>query len=215
MSSFGYAAVLLLMIAESACIPVPSEVVMLFGGALAATGRLQIVAVIALGWAGNVIGSYIAWGVGRTGGRAAVSRWGRYVWLKEHDLDAAERWFARHGQAAVFLGRLLPVARTFISLPAGMADMPPLRFGLYTLAGCLPWTAALAAAGYALGSSWSKLLRWFSGATDVLAVLAGLLVLAGVLAVVRRRRREARVVEGGPPPGQAPSPAAPTSRSGR
>lgn len=215
MSSFGYAAVVLLMIAESACIPVPSEVVMLFGGALAATGRLELVAVITLGWAGNVIGSYIAWGVGRTGGRAVVSRWGRYVWLREHDLQTAERWFARHGQVAVFFGRLLPVVRTFISLPAGMAEMPPLRFGLYTLAGCLPWTAALAIAGYALGSSWSELLRWFSGATDVLAVLAALLVVAGVLAVIRRRRREARAVQGSPSPGQAPSPAAPTSRSAR
>lgn len=187
-SSSGYAAVFLLMVAESACIPVPSEVTMLFGGYLAATGRLELALVIALGTIGNVVGSYLAWAVGRTGGRAAWHRFGRFVLVKDEDLARAEAWFERRGEAAVFLGRLLPVIRTFISLPAGMADMAPLRFGLYTLAGCLPWTAALAVVGYELGGSRHAIVRWFSDASYVIAAVAILAILAFLWARLRRRR---------------------------
>ena len=147
-ASYGYLAVFLLMAAESACIPVPSELVMTFGGALAAGAvpgtRLNIVAVIAVGVAGNVAGSYIAWAAGRYGGQPALHRWGRLLWLGDHDLDRASRWFDRYGARAVLIGRVLPVVRTFISLPAGIAGMKPVRFGLYTAIGCIPWTVALA-----------------------------------------------------------------------
>jgi len=187
-SSSGYAAVFLLMVAESACIPVPSEVTMLFGGYLAATGRLELALVIALGTLGNLVGSYLAWAVGRTGGRAAWHRFGRFVLVKDEDLARAESWFEKRGEAAVFLGRLLPVIRTFISLPAGMADMAPLRFGLYTLAGCLPWTAALAVVGYELGGSRHAIVGWFSAASYVIAVVAVLAFLAFLWARLRRRR---------------------------
>lgn len=185
-SSFGYAAVFLLMVAESACIPVPSEVTMLFGGYLAATGRLELALVIALGTLGNLVGSYLAWAVGRTGGRAVWHRFGRLVLVKDEDLARAEAWFDRRGEAAVFLGRFLPVVRTFISLPAGMADMAPLRFGLYTLAGCLPWSAALAVVGYELRGSWHSLVGWFSGATYV---IASAIILAGLAFLWVRMRR--------------------------
>src|SRR5215510_5319543 len=145
------------MLAESACIPVPSEITMPFGGALAAGAvagvHLNLALVVAAGVAGNVVGSYIAWAVGLYGGRAAWHRWGRYILLRDDDIDRAERWFDRHGTKAVFFGRLLPVIRTFISLPAGFARMPAVRFGLYTVAGCIPWTLALAWAGYAVGSN--------------------------------------------------------------
>ena len=141
-SSYGYLAIFILMLAESACIPVPSELTMLFAGALSAGAvagaHLNLVLAIAAGVAGNVAGSYLAWGIGIYGGRAAWHRWGRYILLRDDDIDRAERWFGRHGTKAVFFGRLLPVVRTFISLPAGLARMPAGRFGIYTVLGCIP-----------------------------------------------------------------------------
>ena len=193
-ASYGYLAIFVLMVAESACIPVPSEVTMVFGGALAAGAvagtHLNLALVIAAGVAGNVTGSYIAWGVGAYGGRAAWRRWGRYVLLRPSDIDRADRWFDRHGTKAVFFGRLLPVVRTFISLPAGIARMSPVRFGLYTLAGCTPWTAALAWAGYAVGANWQHVVSAFHGVTYALIAAIVLLVLIGFGLLVRRRIRD-------------------------
>lgn len=194
---YGYLAVFLLMVAESACIPVPSEVTMLLGGALAggavAGAHLNLVAVVVAGVLGNLVGSYIAWAVGRYGGDAAWLRWGRYVGLRQGDIDVAQRWFDRHGNAAVFFSRLLPVVRTFISLPAGFARMPPVRFGLYTVAGCIPWTLGLAVAGYAVGANWQHIAGGFHSATVVIAVIVVVAVLAGVAVyVVRRRGRRRR-----------------------
>jgi membrane protein DedA with SNARE-associated domain len=193
-ASYGYLAIFVLMMAESACIPVPSEVTMVFGGALAAGAvagaHLNLPLVIAVGVAGNVAGSYIAWGVGAYGGRAAWRRWGRYVLLRPGDIDRADRWFGRHGTKAVFFGRLLPVVRTFISLPAGIARMSPVRFGIYTLAGCIPWTAALAWAGYAVGASWQDVANDFHGVTYALAAVVVLLVVIAVGLLVRRRIRD-------------------------
>ncbi len=193
-SNYGYLAIFILMLAESACIPVPSEVTMVFGGALAAGAvagsHLNLALVIAAGVAGNLAGSYIAWGVGVYGGRTAWRRWGRYVLLRPSDIDRADGWFSRHGTKAVFVGRLLPVIRTFISLPAGIARMPSARFGIYTLAGCIPWTAALALAGYAVGANWQHVVSAFHGVTY--AVIAGiiLLVVIGAGLLVRRRIRD-------------------------
>src|ERR1700759_2181495 len=145
------------MLLESACIPVPSEVIMLFGGALAsgavAGAHPSIAGIIIAGILGNVAGSYVAWAVGKYAGQAAVRRWGRRVGIREHEIDRAVAWFDRHGAAAVSFGRLIPVIPTFIPLPAGFAAMPAVRFGLYTTLGCIPWTAALAIAGYALGAN--------------------------------------------------------------
>ena len=156
--SYGYLAILLLMIAESACIPVPSELTMPLGGALAAGAvagvHLSLVPVIAVGVAGNLIGSYIAWAVGpvRRPVRGSGDRLG--ILGGQAGVERAQRWFDRYGGRAVFFGRLLPAIRTFISLPAGFARMPALRFGLYTVAGCVPWIAGLALAGYAAGANW-------------------------------------------------------------
>lgn len=195
-ASYGYLAIFVLMVAESACIPVPSELTMVFGGALAAGAvagaHLNLILVIAAGVAGNVVGSYIAWGVGAYGGRAAWRRWGRYILLRPDDIDRADRWFTRHGTKAVFFGRLLPVVRTFISLPAGIARMPPARFGIYTLAGCIPWTAALAWAGYAVGANWQHVVSAFHGATYVIVAVIVLLVVAAIVFLVRRRIRDRR-----------------------
>ena len=150
-TNYGYLAIFLLMLAESACIPVPSELIMTFGGALAAGAvpgtHLNLIGVILAGTAGNVAGSYIAWAVGRYGAEPALRRWGKRIGIREHDIDRGIAWFDRHGNKAVLIGRLLPVVRTFISLPAGIAEMPALRFGIYTTIGCTrgprrwPWPA--------------------------------------------------------------------------
>lgn len=193
-SDYGYLAIFILMLAESACIPVPSELTMLFAGALSAGAvagaHLNLVLVIAVGVAGNVAGSYLAWGIGAYGGRAAWHRWGRYILLRDDDIDRAERWFGRHGTKAVFFGRLLPVVRTFISLPAGLARMPAARFGIYTVVGCIPWTAALAWTGYLVGTNWGSVVSALHGPSYVLAALCVLLVIFAVVMLLRRRRRE-------------------------
>jgi len=190
--TYGLIAILLLMAAESACIPIPSELTMLLGGALAAGAvsgpRPSLIAVIAAGTAGNVIGSYVAWLAGRYGGRPALYRWGRYIFLRSHDIDRAQEWFVRRGAASVFWARLLPGIRTFISLPAGIAGMPAARFGLYTLAGCLPWTAALAVAGYGVGANWQHLETTLQGPSYIIAALAVVAIAVGVVVVLRRRR---------------------------
>ena len=192
-ATYGYLAVFILMVAESACIPVPSELIMPLGGALAAGAvaghRLSLTLVIVAGVAGNVVGSYIAWAVGRWGGQPALRRWGGRVWLSEDHLEVANRWFDRYGPRAVLIGRLLPVVRTFISLPAGIAGMRPLRFGIYTTIGCIPWTAALAAAGYAIGSSWEQIPNAFHTVTYVVAAIVVVALVIGVWIFVVRARR--------------------------
>ncbi|HEY5986241.1 MAG TPA: DedA family protein [Streptosporangiaceae bacterium] len=204
---YGYLAIFVLMLAESACVPVPSELTMLFGGALAAGAvagaHLDLALVVAAGVAGNVAGSYLAWGIGRIGGRATWHRWGRYIFLREDDIGLAERWFQRHGAKAVFFGRLLPVIRTFISLPAGFANMPAVRFGSYTLAGCVPWTLGLAWAGYAVGASWQSLASAFHGPTYALAAVTVGLVVAALVVLRRRQRATAKARKAGRPPQEA------------
>jgi membrane protein DedA with SNARE-associated domain len=203
-ATYGYLAIFVLMVAESACIPVPSELIMTFGGALAAGAvpgtHLNLIGVIVAGVAGNVVGSYIAWAVGRYGGQAALRRWGGRL-VREHDLERANRWFDRYGNRAVLIGRLLPVVRTFISLPAGIAGMEPVRFGIYTTIGCIPWTAALAYAGYAVGANWQSIVNGFHGPTYIIAAIV-VIVLA--IAVWRYARR--RPAEFASPDGQRPQP---------
>ena len=190
-ATYGYAAIFLLMVAESACIPIPSELIMTFGGALAAGAvpgtSLNLLAVIVAGVAGNVVGSYIAWAAGRYAGQPALRRWGRRFRL-EHDLDRANRWFARHGPRAVLIGRVLPVVRTFISLPAGVAGMEPVRFGIYTTIGCIPWTAGLAYAGYAVGANWQSIVNGFHGPSYLVAILIVIALAIAIWRYARRRR---------------------------
>jgi membrane protein DedA with SNARE-associated domain len=191
-ATYGYAAIFLLMLLESACIPVPSELIMTFGGALAAgavpgTG-LNLAGVIIAGVAGNVAGSYIAWAVGRYGGQAALRRWGRRLRVRDHELERANQWFDRYGPQAVLIGRLLPVVRTFISLPAGIAGMDPVRFGIYTTLGCIPWTAALAYAGYLVGANWHSIVDGFRGPTYIIAALVVIALAIAVWRYLRGRR---------------------------
>jgi membrane protein DedA with SNARE-associated domain len=185
----GYFAVFILMTLESACVPVPSEVIMLVGGALtvaavAAVGHeLSLPMVIAAGAAGNLLGSLLAYWAGAVGGRPFVDRFGRYLLIRPHEVDRAQAWFERRGHAAVFFGRLIPIIRTFISLPAGVAKMPLRRFVIYTVLGCVPWVAALAVAGAAAGTQWEKVSHFLQPvAWGLLAVI----VILGAVFVARR-----------------------------
>jgi membrane protein DedA with SNARE-associated domain len=148
-----------------------------------------------LGTLANVVGSWIAYWIGLRGGRPLVERWGRYVFLRSHELDRAEAWFERHGDAAVFFGRLLPVVRTFISLPAGVARMRFGRFTLFTFLGCLPWTFALAWAGLALGDNWETMLRYGEPISWAIAGAGMALIVWWLI----RRRRRAQKPAGAPP----------------
>jgi membrane protein DedA with SNARE-associated domain len=192
--AYGVLAVLLLMILESACIPVPSEAIMLYGGFLVSRGDESLLLMVGAGVAGNVIGSWIAYGVGRYKGREWALRW-RWLHITPKRLDAADRWFARYGSWAVLLSRCLPIIRTFISLPAGIARMPFGRFTALTLIGCIPWVLALTLAGRALGDNWDHLqhrLHYLDYAL-VLAIVGGV----AYLLVHRRRARTARLASGG------------------
>jgi membrane protein DedA with SNARE-associated domain len=210
-ATYGYVAVFVLMLAESACIPIPSELIMTFGGAIAAGAvpgtSLSLAGVILAGLAGNVVGSYIAWGVGRYGGQPALRRWGRRLWIRDHDLDRATSWFDRYGPRAVLIGRVLPVIRTFISLPAGIAGMAPLRFGIYTLIGCIPWTTGLALAGYAVGSNWQSIVNGFHWPTYIIAAIVVVGIVIAAWRYVRRRKAELRVEDSTTGPGPGPGPA--------
>jgi membrane protein DedA with SNARE-associated domain len=193
-ATYGYVAIFLLMLAESACIPAPSELIMTFGGALAAGAvpgtRLSMAGVIVAGVAGNVVGSYVAWAVGRYGGQAVFRRWGRRLGVRDHDLERATKWFDQYGPRAVLVGRLLPVIRTFISLPAGIAGMAPVRFGVYTTIGCIPWTAALAYAGYAVGSHWHSIVDAFKGPTYIIAAIVAIVLIVTAWRYLSSRRNE-------------------------
>ena len=176
-AKYGYAAIFLLMVLESACVPIPSEVTMLFAGALvsapflAPEHQLDLVAVALIGAGANLVGSWLAYWAGYAGGRPLVDRWGRYLLLRPHEIDRAHAWFDRYGQEAVFFGRLLPVVRTFISLPAGVARMNLWKFSLYTVLGCLPWTFGLAFLGYKLGERWDEVERFLRPVSWLVAVL--------------------------------------------
>lgn len=196
-ATYGYLAIFVLMVLESACIPIPSEVTMLFGGALvtapilAPEQQLAFWVVVAAGTVGNLVGSWLAYWAGYAGGRPLVARWGRYLLIRPHEVDKAHDWFERYGEQAVFFGRLLPVIRTFISLPAGVVRMPFWRFTLYTALGCLPWCIALTWVGVLLGERWEaaeRAIRPFAWA------IAGLVALAVVL-FVWHRIRQIRVEE--------------------
>jgi membrane protein DedA with SNARE-associated domain len=176
-STGGYAGIVLLMGIESACIPLPSEVIMPFSGYLVYTGRFNLWWVAFAGALGCNLGSAVAYWVGAHGGRPLVEKYGSYILLSQRELDWADRFFARHGDRAVFISRLLPVIRTFIALPAGIARMPLLRFHAYTFAGSFPWCLALAWLGMKAGENWRYLGRYF----HQFDVVIGLIIVAGVV----------------------------------
>ncbi len=175
-STGGYAGIVLLMAIESACIPLPSEVIMPFSGYLVFTGRFDLLWVATAGAIGCNVGSVAAYEVGAYGGRRLVEKYGAWIWMSERELAWADRFFARYGNAAVFLGRLLPVIRTFIALPAGIAHMPRVRFHLYTFLGSWPWCYGLAYLGMKAGENWQYLGKYFHRFDAVI----GAVIVAGV-----------------------------------
>ncbi|WP_428484693.1 DedA family protein [Rhodopila sp.] len=154
-SSAGYLGVAGLMAIESACLPLPSEIIMPFAGYLVSTGRFNLVFAATAGAVGCNVGSTVAYFIGAHGGRPLAERWGRYVLLRREHLDRADRFFHRFGGPAVLIARVLPVVRTFIALPAGIARMPQVPFQFYTFVGSWPWCYALAYVGYVLGKRWN------------------------------------------------------------
>jgi len=181
-SWLGLSGIVLLMAIESACIPLPSEVIMPFSGYLVYKGVHTLWGVALAGAFGCVVGSVPAYYLGMYGGRPLIEKYGKYILMSHHDLDLADRWFARHGEATVFLARLLPVIRTFIAFPAGVARMDMRRFIAYTFAGSLPWCLGLAYVGMVLGEQWPKLRVYFHR----FDVVIGLALLAGIVWYVRR-----------------------------
>jgi membrane protein DedA with SNARE-associated domain len=155
-SAGGYLGIVALMAIESACIPLPSEIIMPFAGYLVSLGRLSLIGAATAGALGCNVGSTIAYLVAAKGGRKVIERWGAYVLIRPVELDRAEKFFARYGGVTVFVGRLLPVIRTFISFPAGLARMPMLKFQIYTFVGSWPWCFALAYVGMVLGVRWDS-----------------------------------------------------------
>ena len=195
-ADYGYVAVFLMMAVGSACVPIPSEVVLVYGGALASSGfaapgkELDFVLVALLAVAGAMAGSWFSWGIGYVGGRPLIDRWGKYLLLRPHEVDRAHEWFERKGEAAVFFTRLIPIVRAFVSLPAGVARMRFWRFTLYTLLGNLLWCFGLAYLGLLLGARWHIIQRYF----DPLVIVCGLL-LAGLIAWFVMKRLRARRAE--------------------
>ncbi|MGE0407345.1 MAG: DedA family protein [Candidatus Korobacteraceae bacterium] len=170
----GYPGVVLLMAIESACIPLPSELIMPFAGFLVSEGRFNLFWAATAGAVGCNLGSILAYEVGYYGGRPLVERYGRYILLNQRDLEHADHFFLKYGRAAIFIGRLLPVIRTFIALPAGIARMPRVPFHVYTFLGSWPWCFGLAWLGMKLGQNWMSIKPYFLQFKEV--VLAVLLI---------------------------------------
>ncbi len=182
-SHLGYPGIVLLMAIESACIPLPSEVIMPFSGYLVSIGRFNLTGVAVAGALGCNLGSLVAYYVGSLGGRPLVEKYGRYLLVTHHDLETADRFFARYGDWAVFIARLLPVIRTFIAFPAGVSRMNVVRFHIYTFLGSLPWCWVLAFAGYKLGERWTSLRGYFHRFDTVL----GILIVVGLVWFIHNR----------------------------
>jgi membrane protein DedA with SNARE-associated domain len=200
--SAGVAAVFLLMTLESACIPVPSEAIMLFAGFAVSKGELTLFGILAAGVLGNLVGSWIAYAVGYYG-RLDLLEKNKLIHISPKHLKWADDWFARYGNWTVFFSRMLPIVRTFISLPAGVARMPFWRFSAYTLLGSLPWVVALAIVGEKVGDNWED-WRHKLGYLDYLVVAA---IVAGVVYLLVRRRRGGGGGDGEDQPAAAPEPA--------
>ncbi|HVC71830.1 MAG TPA: DedA family protein [Acidimicrobiales bacterium] len=197
LETWGYVAVFILCFTSSMGLPVGSELAIIYGGVLASgqiphePHHLNLVVVIVLAALAEVLGSSAGYLIGLYGGRPLVDRFGKYVLLTHKDLDRAEAWFGRHGEPLVLFGRFIPLLRSFVSFAAGLGEMAIGKFVVFTVVGCAIWCTALSSLGYALGSSYNHVLKGFSYAGYVLAVLA-LIAVAGLLLHRLRKVREER-----------------------
>lgn len=174
---WGYGGILVTMAIESACIPLPSEIIMPFAGYLVSVGRFSLVGVTFWGAIGNLLGSWVAYGVGYYGGRPFLDKYGKYFLMHKADIEFADKWFMKYGHSAVFFGRLLPVIRTFISLPAGIVKMDFWKFSLFSFAGSLPWSLLLAYFGLKLGSHWQDLRIYFHQADVLIGIILAICII--------------------------------------
>ena len=197
LDNYGLLIVFLTMMAESTCIPIPSEVVVPYGGVLAAQGHVQLWAVIVVATLANLVGCSIAYIVGRYGGRALFVRYGRYVGVSHRHLEQADEWFDRRGEVTVFFTRMMPGVRTFISLPAGIMKMNVGKFLLYSFLGSIPWNAGLAYLGYVFGANWDHLQGQFSRYNTIFYAVFALAVIALVGCGVWRWRKRRAAREAG------------------
>ena len=181
----GLAGVFVLMLFESACIPIPSEATMLFAGFNVSRGEYSLLAATLVGSFANLVGSWLAYAVGYFGRVDILEKHGHKLFIRQHHLRAADRWFERHGDATVFFTRMLPIIRTFISLPAGVARMPFLRFSVLTFLGCVPWVFMLTFIGQQVGANWTE---WKDSLHYVDYAVAACIVLGVAYLVVRWRR---------------------------
>ncbi len=186
--AMGLAGVFVLMLAESACIPIPSEATMLFAGFNVSNGEYSLLAATAVGSFANLVGSWLAYGLGYFGRVDLLEKHGRKLHIKKSHLEWADRWFERHGDATVFFSRMVPIVRTFISLPAGLARMPFWRFTILTTAGCIPWVFMLTFIGKQAGDNWES---WKNSLHYVDYAVAALIVIGAVWLIIRARRRRA------------------------
>ncbi|HYQ13145.1 MAG TPA: DedA family protein [Solirubrobacterales bacterium] len=191
--SLGLAGVFVLMTLESACIPIPSEAIMLFAGFNVSEGNMTLFGVVAAGVLGNLVGSLIAYAAGYYG-RIELLDQNRFIHINRKHLEWADNWFQKHGSATVFFSRMIPIVRTFISLPAGSARMPLGRFVLFTTAGCIPWVLLLALIGREVGSRWED-WRGYLHYVDYVVIAA---VVLGIVYLIVKRRRAAATPESTP-----------------
>ena len=182
-SNTGYLGIFALMVAESALIPIPSEIIMPFSGFLASTGKLNPILIILAGSVGNLVGSLIAYVIGIKLGREVILKYGKYVLLKKSHLEWTEAYFKKYGDRSTFVSRLLPAIRTYISLPAGIAKMNLKKFAIYSFAGSLIWSTMLTYVGVTLGEEWTK-IRQYTHYIDV-AVIAGIIIV--IIIIVKKR----------------------------
>jgi len=187
-STLGYGGIVLLMAIESACIPLPSEIIMPFSGYLVFKGEMTLWGAALAGAVGCVLGSIPAYYLGAYGGRPLVEKYGKWVLISHHDLHIADRWFEKHGEIIIFIGRLLPAVRTFIAFPAGIARMHMGRFIAYTFVGSLIWCWVLAYVGMKMGENWVSLKVYFHQFHHVIAIAAA----AFVVWYVRRHLKAVR-----------------------
>jgi membrane protein DedA with SNARE-associated domain len=185
-SATGYSGVFFAMALESACIPFPSEIIMPFSGFAVSEGKMTLLGITLAGALGNLFGSVIAYFVGLKGGRPFLENYGRYILISHKKLDLTDEWFQKYGDKAVLSSRVLPVLRTYISLPAGMARMGFKKFSFFTFVGSLPWCLALGYVGVLLGPRWDSLRGWFH-LMDAVVVLA---IIGAAIYILRGYRRD-------------------------
>jgi membrane protein DedA with SNARE-associated domain len=190
LAQWGYAAVFLFGFLEACCVPIPSEITFGFAGVLAAEGHLNIVVVIVVGTIAELVGSFVAYGIGRVGERPLVHRFGRYLLITQADIDRAERFLAGRGIWAIPVGRALPVVRTFVSIVAGFSQVPPLLFGFLSLIGTAVWVTVISLIGYGVGSAWQSVAHGLAVAGYVIFAVAVVGIAAFIVYRVREVRRE-------------------------